>query len=506
MDDIPWMAVCLACFVSMVFFHWYTNPLHSIPTLGGSSLPGLSILTTLYFVRHSKPLLDEGYMKYRNSAFKIPLLDKWVVVICGSKMIEDVRKRPDDELSTYAGIREFSQTAYTAGPEMLADTGHESSTIIKENLTRGIPGFAPTVAEEVQCTLQEYISSGDGDWAAVNAWDLMRNVITRSTSRIFVGLPLCRDEQYLSIVHKHLTDFMKTIITMNMIPTFLKPIFGPKVSQVPENVAMGLSVLGPVIEERNRAMEEYGGDWSGKPNDMLQWIMDRSVPRGKSNEYILERLLGSNFAAINTATNTLTHVLYHLAALPESHETLRDEIEPLVSSEGWTATAISKMVKLDSFMKESQRYTGIGLTSLMKKAMKDVRLNDGTFIPKGTVLVAAYGPMHHDEKHYPNPEVFDPFRFSRMREQDGDGVKHQYTTASATYLPWGYGPHACPGRFFAVMEMKVILANMIVHYDLKLGGDGRRPKNTCMGFSIHAARDGVVLLRKRRSSWLSQAL
>ena len=57
---------------------------------------------------------------------------------------------------------QFTQTAYTAGPEMLADTGHESSTIIKENLTRGIPGFAPMVAEEVQCALKEFISAGKG--------------------------------------------------------------------------------------------------------------------------------------------------------------------------------------------------------------------------------------------------------------------------------------------------------------------------------------------------------
>ena len=78
----------------------------------------------------------------------------------------------------------------------------------------------------------------------------------------------------------------------------------------------------------------------------------------------------------------------------------------------------------------------------MKKALKDMRLSDGTFIPKGTCLVSASGALHHDEKHYPDPEVFDPFRFSGMREQHGDSVKYQFTTASATYLPWGYGPHA----------------------------------------------------------------
>ena len=62
-----------------------------------------------------------------------------------------------------------------------------------------------------------------------------------------------------------------------------------------------------------------------------------------------------------------------------------------------------------------------------------------------------------------------------------------------------------PGRFFAVMQMKVILANIIVHYDLKLGGDGRRPKEVRIGFAVNPARDGVVLLRERRAEWMSQA-
>lgn len=55
------------------------------------------------------------------------------------------------------------------------------------------------------------------------------------------------------------------------------------------------------------------------------------------------------------------------------------------------------------------------------------------------------------------------------------------------------------------MQMKVILANIIVHYDLKLGGDGRRPKEVRIGFAVNPARDGVVLLRERRAEWMSQA-
>ena len=154
---------------------------------------------------------------------------------------------------------------------------------------------------------------------------------------------------------------------------------------------------------------------------------------------------------------------------------------------------------------------------MVKKAMKDVLLSDGTFVPEGTILLTAHSPVHRDERYYPDPDVFDAFRFSRERERDGDAVKHQFTTSSATYLPWGYGPHSwyvpqiadrvllaelsrgSPGRFFVVMEMKMMLAHIVVHYDLKLGGDGSPPKETCMGFAVAAPRDAVLLFRKRKS-------
>ena len=45
-------------------------------------------------------------LQYENSAFKVPLLDKWVVVVCGPKMCEELRKFRDDELSSFDGIRE----------------------------------------------------------------------------------------------------------------------------------------------------------------------------------------------------------------------------------------------------------------------------------------------------------------------------------------------------------------------------------------------------------------
>ena len=67
---------------------------------------------------------------------------------------------------------------------------------------------------------------------------------------------------------------------------------------------------------------------------------------------------------------------------------------------------------------------------------------DGTIIPEGTLVLAATYPMHRDEQYYPNPNTFDPYRFSRMREHEGDELKYHYASTAFDYLPFGHGKHS----------------------------------------------------------------
>ena len=74
--------------------------------------------------------------------------------------------------------------------------------------------------------------------------------------------------------------------------------------------------------------------------------------------------------------------------------------------------------------------------------MRDVTLSDGTVLPKGSLLVSASYPMHHDESIYKDANIFEPFRFSRMREGEGEDMKYQFVSTSLEYVPFGHGRHA----------------------------------------------------------------
>lgn len=102
-------------------------------------------------------------------------------------------------------------------------------------------------------------------------------------------------------------------------------------------------------------------------------------------------------------------------------------------------------------------------------AVADVTLSDGTFIPKNTYVTVGPLPMQ-DPKIYPNPEEFQPWRFLKLRTAPGAENKYQAVTTSPDFIFFGHGQHACPGRFFAGNEIKLLFAYMLLNYDFKLPG------------------------------------
>ena len=55
-----------------------------------------------------------------------------------------------------------------------------------------------------------------------------------------------------------------------------------------------------------------------------------------------------------------------------------------------------------------------------------------------------------------------------------------------------------PGRFFAANELKALLAYLVLNYDMKLGGDGKRPASIFYGTNVIPSPTGQVLFRKRQ--------
>lgn len=68
----------------------------------------------------------------------------------------------------------------------------------------------------------------------------------------------------------------------------------------------------------------------------------------------------------------------------------------------------------------------------------------------------------YNPQTYPDPETFDPYRFVRMRGQTGQDKSAHLVSIGPSFLGFGLGEHACPGRFFAANEVKVGLTHLLM--------------------------------------------
>ncbi|KAG6833858.1 hypothetical protein H0H87_011792 [Tephrocybe sp. NHM501043] len=327
------------------------------------------------------------------------------------------------------------------GPELHFDPYHVD--VVKSSLTRSLVERFPHVQDEIAAAFREFVPETEGQ------------PLSRFAGRYFTNV-----ESQIERAKNH---------------------------------------LRPIIQDRLDKDEEYGRDWTGRPNDAISWLLDLAQGHQRTVRDITLRILSLNFAAIHTTSMAFTQILFDLAAHPSFVPDLREEVERVINEDGYSKVSLHKMVKLDSFIKESQRLGGNGAVNMMRKVLKDFAFSDGTVVPKGNTIAVATFPLHHDEENYTDPAVFDGFRFSKMREKQAEGFsKHQMVALNHDYIIFGNGKHACPGRFFAVNELKGLLAYVLLNYDVSFENYGPRPVDPWFGLAVAPDPSVPVLFRKRR--------
>lgn len=183
--------------------------------------------------------------------------------------------------------------------------------------------------------------------------------------------------------------------------------------------------------------------------------------------------------------------------MPELVPELREEIRTVLSEHGtFTSAALQQMKKLDSFLREVTRLWPQTFSSFSRKVLKPITLSNGQVIPAGVVIEVPSHSMMNDPGVFENAHEFDAFRSYRAREKGGlggaekagVGAASQLVSINTSNLTFGYGRHACPGRFFAANELKMILGRALLDYDIKTAdGATERYPNLAFQNSVSSA-------------------
>ncbi|KAF8844228.1 cytochrome P450 [Paxillus ammoniavirescens] len=468
--------------------------LDAIPTVGSSTWLG-SWWAGIQFSTKAADVVRDGYYKHKGTPFKVANGYHWMVILSGPQFVEDVRKASKDELSLAEAANDTMNLEYTLGQDAHHNPYH--IPIIRSQLTRNLGILYPDIRNEIVTAFEEILDLRGNEWKSVPALQTVQTVVCRTSNRIFVGLPLCRNPDWMDLSMQFSMDAIKRGALIGLFPKVLAPLVARFMASVPESARRCMNHLGPIIEERRKHLDEYGKDWADKPNDFLSWLMDNPEGSKSSIKNLTLRILLVIIAAVHTSSNSFTQALYNLAANPQYMQPLREEVESIIEKDGWSKGALAKMRKLDSFLKENQRVEGIDCVGTLRKAMQNFTFSDGTVLPKGTLVAIASQATYLDNGIYDNAETFDPFRFANMRDEDGDGAKHSFVSPNLEYFAFGQGVHACPGRFFVATELKSMLAHVVLSYDVKLEDNATRPRSLHIGTHIAAHPTARVMFRKR---------
>ena len=130
---------------------------------------------------------------------------------------------------------------------------------------------------------------------------------------------------------------------------------------------------------------------------------------------------------------------------------------------------------------------------------KGFTLSSGIHLPYKSQFAFAPQQASLDPTNYFDPQSFKGFRFADLRAKEESRNKYQYVTTNKVAMHFGHGVHACPGRFLAGNEIKVILSWLLRRYEIRAPeGSNERPKNSAFGMEVSPDMGAKLCFRRRQ--------
>lgn len=194
----------------------------------------------------------------------------------------------------------------------------------------------------------------------------------------------------------------------------------------------------------------------GKETNSLNYIEKCMLSRRNgsfSEQELMEEIQTICLAGVDTSAITLTNVLLMFAIYPELQDKVVNELrEIFVDGDSPVGQDdLNQMIYTEMFIKETLRHFPLG-PILPRACDNDVALRTG-IIPKGAWISMNIGKMHKDPAYWGEnvnkfyPEYFSPENFQKI---------HPYA-----YLPFSGGSRNCIGMKYAIISLKVMVANLL---------------------------------------------
>ncbi|KAL0100771.1 hypothetical protein PUN28_019270 [Cardiocondyla obscurior] len=455
--------------VHNTYFYWKKKNVPYLPdSLSSFAMGWKVLLNRVNFVDYTKYMYN-----YHPDAKYIGLADfsTAVVLLRDPELIKDVMVKDFEYFPDHRNMLDenveplFSKNVFV----LRGDRWREMRNTLSPSFTASKMKFMFDLISECSQDFVNYLIDNPEFCHAIDTKDTFRRYANDVIATVAFGINVNsmkdrNNEFFLKGIEitKFGTGFLP-IIKMLIIRSF------PRLSKF-----FGLTFFSPttgkffkqIVEETIKVREEKG---IVRP-DMIHLLMQARDKEGENvHKMTLNDIVSQAFiffvAGFETSATLMCFVAHELAVNQDVQDRLREEVQRHFAEGNGKISyeELSKMSYMDMVVSEALRKYPPAIFSdrlCVKKYELPVPqpgYKSVTIEPDHVVLVPTYG-IHHDPKYFPNPDKFDPERFS---EENKDNI------SPYTYLPFGHGPRKCIGNRFVLMETKILIAHILQKFTIK---------------------------------------
>ncbi|MFE2549722.1 cytochrome P450 [Streptomyces sp. NPDC059355] len=311
---------------------------------------------------------------------------------------------------------------------------------------RRVDGYAGAVAAETRAVVAGWEQAPG---AVVDVGEEMMRLALRAVARILFGTDV---EATVDVV-----DRCFPVITEYVLRRGYSPANFPRSWPTPGNkrAAAAMDELYAACDTIIAA-RRAGGAAAGE--DLLSLLAaasstdDGEFDAAELRDQVLIFLLAGH----ETTATSLAFSLHLLARHPEQQARARAEISRVLGDRTPQAADLDRLPYLTQVLKEAMRlYPAAPVIGRSAVAATEV---GGLTIPAGADVILAPWVTHRDPRHWPDPNRFDPDRFT----PEAEAGRPRYA-----WFPFGGGPRACIGQHFSMLESVIALAMILRAYEFE---------------------------------------
>ena len=307
--------------------------------------------------------------------------------------------------------------------------------------------------------------------------ELMRFTVDAIAGLAF-GVDINTLESDDDIIQKHLDKIFPALFKrlFSLVPTW-RFIRLPADRRLERSVAAVNTAIDGFITQARARLQADPARRAHPPNLLESMIVAADeVGSDVTDREVAGNVMTMLLAGEDTTANTLAWMIYLLHRHPEALQRAQQEVRTLAAdSSVFTPEQMASLHFLEACAHETMRLKPVAPFQVIE-ALRDSVVG-GIRVPAGTGVWCMMRGDSVTERHFPNPQAFEPQRWLNDAEGGAAGgtangaagvaIPNQAASSSKRVsMPFGAGPRVCPGRFLALLEIKMAMAMLLAHFDI----------------------------------------